>query len=111
MERRQTPRVRLELPVDQIVADEDLGRARTTDVSAEGVRIEPLAGECLLDTRFAWLVLRLPESAPAGDTIRALAERRPGEAGERAGQSYRIKYIYPRDRRRFEAFVREAVGG
>lgn len=109
MERRLSPRVPLELPVEQILADSPLGRARTTDLSEGGLRIAPLDGEALLEAPFAWLLLRLPETSETqGEAIRALAERRPGPVG---GQSYRIKYIYPRDRRRYEAFVRAAAGG
>jgi len=106
MERRLSPRVRLALSVDQILADAPLGHGRTTDVSEHGLCIEPLEGEALLEAPFAWLLLRMPEGR--GEAIRALAERRPGSGG---GQRYRIKYIYPSDRRRYESFVRAAAGG
>ncbi len=107
MERRISPRLALELPVEQVLADVPLGRARTLDLSTDGLCLEPLEGEQLTGERFAWLRFQLPAS-PAGEgPIRALAELCDRDA-ERL--HYRIKYIYPRDRRRFEAFVQSAVG-
>ncbi len=106
MERRQSPRLALELSVEQIRADVPLGKARTLDLSADGLCLAPLEGEQLTADRFAWLRFRLPASAGAESPIQALAELCERDD---ARLHYRIKYIYPRDRRRFEDFVRGAA--
>ena len=110
VERRLSPRIPLELSVVQVLADQALGKARTLDVSADGLRVAPLEGEHLAPGRFAWFSVELPAEpgvpAPGGH-IRALAEL----CEERdATLHYRIKYIYPADRRRFEAAVQRAAG-
>jgi hypothetical protein len=110
VERRSSPRIPLELPVVQVLADQALGKARTLDVSEDGLRLEPLAGEHLVPGRFAWFSVELPSEesgAVPGPRIRALAElcEAPDDS-----LRYRIKYIYPADRRRFEAAVRRAAG-
>lgn len=107
MERRQSPRLSVELAVEQLLANEPFGRARTLDLSTDGLCVAPLDGEQLNAERFAWLQFQLPPSAQDEPPIRALAELcdRKDDA-----LHYRIKYIYPRDRRRFEAFVRGAAG-
>lgn len=110
MERRLSPRLSLELPVEQTLADVPTARARTLDLSADGICLAPEAGETLTEGRFAWVRFSLPTlvaGASAEPVIRALVELCERDA-ERA--RYRIKYIYPRDRRRFEAFVAQATG-
>jgi len=110
MERRLSPRIPLELPLVQVLADQALGKARTLDVSAEGIRVAPLAGEHLAPGRFAWFSVELPaenEAMVPGPRIHALAELCEDREAE---LHYRIKYIYPADRRRFEAAVQRAAG-
>ncbi len=103
MERRLSPRVAVRLPVAQVVADVAKGRAEITDLSENGLCVEPLEGEVFDDGPFAWLEVVLPADQDSGGPIRALGEL----CGRRDRQrSYRIKYIYPRDRRRYEAYVR-----
>ena len=106
MERRQSPRIAVRLPVAQVVADTTQGQAEITDLSESGLCVEPLPGETFDDGPFAWLQVELPAEHAAGGPIRALGEL----CGRRDRQrSYRIKYIYPRDRRRYEAFVRSVA--
>lgn len=103
MERRQSPRVPVRLPVTQVIADVAKGRAEVTDLSETGLCLEPLPGEAFEDGKFAWLELEIAGEQGEASRIRALGEL----CGRRAeARSYRIKYIYPRDRRRYEAFVR-----
>lgn len=105
MERRGSERVCVRLPVE---AERD-GRPvwvdlETVDLSAGGLSVEA-SGGAGPGGRFEWLSLSLPDGSP----VKILAERAES-AADAARAAYRIKYIYPRDRRRYESFVSAQLG-
>jgi hypothetical protein len=103
-ERRSKVRLPAGFHVMHILGDDEQHDCLAEDLSAEGMC---LTGD--LDgwrrSRFAWLQFRLP--GEDGPVIRALGELCHEEGGTHRG--FRFKYIYPRDRRRFEAFVEAQV--
>jgi hypothetical protein len=106
MERRGSERVCARLPVEA----EREGKAvvvdlETVDLSVVGLAVESATSRPTA-ARFEWLAVSRPGEAP----VRILAERAGATAdaetrSEAARAAYRIKYIFPRDRRRYEAFV------
>jgi len=115
-ERRTTRRVSVHLPVEHIISDVDACDCVTTELSLDGLRLAKAPGASWGNPRHVWLQLQLPDAA--GGPIRALAERRHDvehitEARDvldnDAQRGFLIKYIYPRDRRRYEAFVRAVM--
>ena len=105
MERRGSERVCVRLPVE---AEREGRRVwvdlETVDLSAGGLSVEA-PGDAGLGGRFEWLSLSLPDGGP----VKILAERAES-AADAARAAYRIKYIYPRDRRRYESFVSAQLG-
>lgn len=102
-DRRTQGRMPAGFPVTHILGDDDQHVCTAADVSADGMRVVA-EGEGWRRSRFAWLQFRLP--GEPGTVIRALGElchEAPAGPGEARG--FRFKYIYPRDRRRFEAFL------
>lgn len=105
MERRGNERVCVRLPVET----ERDGRPvwvdlETVDLSTGGLSLEALNGAGPAG-RFEWLSLSLPDGVP----VKILAERAES-ATSAARAAYRIKYIHPRDRRRYESFVSAQLG-
>lgn len=103
-ERRTHDRLPLRLFVDHILAEDQRCLCVTEDVSADGVRLKGTPGRGWGDPRHVWLSFTLPDDGPS---IRALGELRyEGEAGDGSKvRGYRFKYIAPRNRQRFEAFL------
>lgn len=110
-ERREQARLRLRFPVTHILGEDEQHVCRAEDLSVGGIRIAGARGDGWRRSRFAWLQFRLP--GPDGAVIRALGELKHEAAGEGGDEArgYHIKYIYPRDRRRYEAFVRSQAAG
>lgn len=108
-ERRETDRLPVRLVVSHILSEQDHCVCETNDLSLDGMRVVRGDEGDWGRPRHAWLQFSLPDGDPT--IIRALGELRyegPGEDG-RAVRGYRFKYIYPRARRRFEAFVRAGL--
>lgn len=104
-ERRDVERVPLRMPVRHILGEDHECFCVTDDLSVDGMRITRVRGGAWGRPRFAWLQFSLPgENAGA---IRALGELCHEDAViDAATRGYRFKYINPRDRRRYEEFVR-----
>lgn len=103
-ERRTHDRLPLRLFVDHILAEDQRCLCVTEDVSADGVRLRGTPGRGWGRPRHVWLSFTLPDDGPA---IRALGELRyEGDASDGTRiRGYRFKYLAPRARRRFEAFL------
>lgn len=101
-ERRAQSRLAARFPVIHILGEDERHACVVEDLSATGMCVVAAPGDDELPhNRYAWLQFHLPgDEVP----IRALGEL-CHEGG--ASRGFRFKYIYPRDRRRFEAFVRE----
>lgn len=102
-ERRCRERNQRAFHVTHILADDARCLCEVSDLSRDGMRIARL-GEDWGAPRHAWLRFWLP-----GDTraIQALGELRHEGTDEqgRAIRGYRFKYLDPKARRRYEAYV------
>lgn len=104
-ERRDATRLPLQLEVEHILGDHLEARCQSENLSRDGMRLSCLPGEAWGRPRHAWLQFRLPDD---DEVIRALGELRyEGDGGPVRGFSF--KYIYPRARRRLEAFLESAA--
>ncbi len=125
MERRTQARKPAELTVEHLTAETarlecDGIACHVVDLSVDGMRLSaPVEGwsipaleqvkgasEGLLErARHAWVKVTLPDG---GGPVRALVQSR--NEGVDGTRGFFIKYIYPRDRRRYEAFVTSRLG-
>ncbi len=109
-ERREALRVPVKLFVDHILSEEQHCLCVTEDLGFDGLRLSGTPGRGWGTPRHVWLQFRLPD----GDAglIRALGELRyegEGDGGERV-RGYRFKYLAPRYRRRYDAYLERSLG-
>lgn len=107
-ERRDRNRLPLELNVDHILGEQQFCQCVTEDLSLDGMRLRRLSNDGWGAPRHAWLQFRIP--GDEGPAIRALGELRHEETSDGSPcRGFRFKYINPRARRRYEAFVSGAL--
>ena len=106
-ERRQALRTPVKLFVDHILSEEQHCLCVSEELGYDGMRISGVGQQGWGEPRHVWLQFRLPH----GDSpiIRALGELRHDEvaADGRRIRGFSFKYMYPRARRRYEAFLRD----
>lgn len=110
-DRRATNRVPLQMRVSHILSEDRQCPCLTDDLSVNGMRLSRVCGGEWGQPRYVWLQFELP-----GDNhraIRALGELRHQQHAEisdyASTRGFRFKYINPRDRRRYEDFVRRSM--
>ncbi len=102
-ERRIDQRLPLRLTVAHILDEASPVECLSDDLSATGMRLSRCPGEAWGAPRHAWLEFQLPGAD--GELVRALGELRHEEDVEGDTRGFRFKYIYPRARRRLEAYL------
>ncbi len=108
-ERRDALRLPVKLFVDHILSEEQHCLCVTEDLGFEGLRLSGTPGRGWGSPRHVWLQFRLPDGD--GDLIRALGQvcyEGAGDGGERI-RGFRFKYLNPRSRRRYDAFLQSAL--
>ncbi len=104
-DRRHHGRISTQLTVKHIVDERTTCECAVEDVSLDGMRVRRIEGGDWGTPQHVWLRFELPDG---GEAIQALGELRH-EGEEEAVRGFRIKYIFPRARRRYEAYVREQL--
>lgn len=107
-ERRTHDRVPLRMFVDHILNEDARCLCVTENLSSDGLRLSGSPGRGWGRPRHVWLSLPLPDGKPP---IRALGELRyeGNSASGKRVRGYRFKYINPRARRRYDAFLAQVA--
>lgn len=100
-ERRRGDRTPAPMKVTHILDDQHTCECAVEDLSLEGMRVRRLDEGEWGNPRHVWLRFQLPDG---GEPIQALGELRH-DGGPEPVRGFRFKYIFPRARRRYEAFV------
>lgn len=104
-DQRAAQRVPLRLFVDHILGEQDRCLCVTENLSRDGLRLAGHPQNGWGQPRHVWLEFQLPD----GDerSIRALGELRYEglTAGGMRSRGFRFKYMAPRAKRRYEAFL------
>ena len=105
MEKRKSSRLPITLDVEHILGDAESCICLGQDISLGGIQLAGSAGFGWGKPRHAWLSISLPDGVER--PIRALGELRY-ERSDVEGvltRGYRFKYMSPRERCRFNAYV------
>lgn len=104
-ERRTQTRLPLKLFVDHILSEQEQCVCVTEDLSLDGMQLKRLPGQSWGNPRHVWLQFELPDGL--GGPIRALGELCHDQASgaDEALRGFRFKYLNPRAKRRYAAFV------
>ena len=104
-ERRREERAPARMKVTHILDEQRACECFVEDLSVDGMRVRRLDDSEWGTPRHVWLRFELPDG---GEPIQALGELRH-DGGPVRG--FRFKYIFPKARRRYEAFVQAHLLG
>lgn len=104
--RRDYDRLPVQIDARHILGDEQSCPCEIIDLSVDGLRVRRTETGDWGNPRHAWLRFRLPGE---GQDFQALGELCHDSA--EAVRGFRIKYMFPKSRRRYEAFVRDGLRG
>ena len=105
MEKRKSIRTNVQFDVEHILGESESCLCLSHDVSRGGIQLLGTPGFGWGKPRHVWLSFSLPQEG--GQPIRALGElryEREDDSGTRL-RGYRFKYMSPRERCRFNAFI------
>ena len=105
MNKRRSARRKMHVSVEHILGENERCECVSEDISRGGIQISGTPGFGWGRPRHVWLSIALPNDT--GTPIRALGElryEREHTAGSHV-RGYRFKYMSPRERCRFNAFL------
>lgn len=105
--RRIEPRLALQIFVQHIFETQRQVLCVSEDLSPEGMRLVGRVGDDWGQPQHVWLRFQLPGEAQPFQALGELRYEGPNAQGLPV-RGFRFKYMYPRARRRYEAFVRNA---
>jgi hypothetical protein len=104
-ERRDHDRLPVHINARHILSEDRDCECEIVDLSLDGLRVRRVENDDWGQPRHVWLRFRLPGE---GQDFQALGELRHDLKKEEV-RGFRIKYMFPRARRRYEEFVRAGL--